>query len=121
MFQQSQTLIHIPTLLPESWWTFLTCAKESFPLANVHEHQVQFMREFEAQDGVAFLIIYFAKKDIFYYLTLRQFEVFWQRAENGGRKSFTYEELDPKYQISPYNGVPVHYLEILGIDLSERE
>ena len=31
MFQQSQTLIHIPTLLPESWWIFLTCAKESFP------------------------------------------------------------------------------------------
>lgn len=97
------------------------CAKESFPLANVHEHQIQFMREFEAQDGVAFLVIYFVKKDIFYYLTLKQLEVFWQRAENGGRKSFTYEELDPKYQISPYNGVPIHYLETLEIDLSERE
>ncbi len=97
------------------------CAKESFPLANVHKHQIQFMREFESQDGVAFLIIYFAAKDIFYYLTLKQLELFWQRAENGGRKSFTYEELNPKYQISPYNGVPVHYLEILEIDLNERE
>ena len=30
------------------------CAKDTFPLANIHEHQVQFMREFEKQDGVAF-------------------------------------------------------------------
>lgn len=97
------------------------CAKETFPLSNVHEHQIQFMREFEAQDGIAFLVLYFASKDIFYYLTLKQLELFCERARNGGRKSFHCEELNPKYQISPYNGVPVHYLEILEMDLNERE
>ena len=30
-----------------------------FPLQNVHPHQVAFMREFEEQGGIAFLIIYF--------------------------------------------------------------
>ena len=32
------------------------CAADTFPLANVHEHQVRFMEEFREQDGVSFLI-----------------------------------------------------------------
>ena len=30
------------------------CAYDTFALANIHEHQVQFMREFEEQGGIAF-------------------------------------------------------------------
>lgn len=30
------------------------CATDRFPLANVHEHQIRFMKEFEEQDGIAF-------------------------------------------------------------------
>lgn len=97
------------------------CAGETFPLQNIHAHQVSFMEEFEEQGGIAFLIIYFASKDVFYYLTFRLLKKFWCRAEDGGRKSFTFEELDPRYQISPYNGVFVHYLEMIGRDLDERE
>ena len=37
------------------------CATDRFPLANVHEHQIRFMKEFEEQDGIAFLLIYFNK------------------------------------------------------------
>ena len=39
------------------------CATDRFPLANVHEHQIRFMKEFEEQDGIAFLLIYFKAKD----------------------------------------------------------
>ena len=35
------------------------CATKNFPLQNIHEHQVEFMKEFERQEGVAFLSIYF--------------------------------------------------------------
>lgn len=97
------------------------CATDRFALQNVHEHQVEFMKEFEAQQGIAFLIIYFSGLDKYYYLTLRKLECFWNRALEGGRKSFTYDELDPRYEISPHNGVFVHYLEILQLDLQERE
>ena len=44
------------------------CATDRFPLANVHEHQIRFMKEFEEQDGIAFLLIYFKAKDTFMYL-----------------------------------------------------
>lgn len=97
------------------------CATETFPIQNVHEHQVKFMKEFEDQGGVAFLLIYFSSKNVFYYLTFEKLVEFYERAVNGGRKSFKYDELDPYYQISTNNGVFVHYLELLNKDLESRE
>ena len=97
------------------------CAEKRFPLQNVHEHQVKFMKEFEEQNGVSFLIIYFTDQDVYYYLRFKKLYEFWQRAENGGPKSFNYDELEPEYQISPHEGVFVHFLEQLQMDLLERE
>ncbi len=97
------------------------CATETFPLQNIHEHQIQFMKEFEKQQGIAFLLIYFARKDMYYYLTFEELLKYWNRAQNGGRKSFRLEELDPHYQISTHNGVFVHYLEMLQMDLDNRD
>ena len=48
-------------------------------------------------------------------------KAFWQRARDGGRKSFRYEELDPHFQISTYDGVMIHYLDMLNQDLQGRE
>lgn len=97
------------------------CAGDSFSLNNVHEHQIQFMREFEEQEGVAFLLIYFKKHDLYYYLKYESLVSFWKRALDGGRKSFRFDELDLSYQIHIQNGVCIHYLEQLQKDLSDRE
>lgn len=97
------------------------CASNTFPLQNIHEHQVEFMKEFELQKGISFLILYFKKQDVFYYLTFEKMMEYWNRSLNGGRKSFHYEELDPHYQISTHNGVFVHYLELLNQDLENRD
>ena len=96
------------------------CATGTFPVANVHEHQIYYMEEFERQEGVAFLLIYFKKQDVFYYLPFRQMKQYWDRSVDGGRKSFRFDELDPHYQISTYDGVMVHYLDMLNQDLQER-
>ncbi len=97
------------------------CAAESFPIHNVHEHQIEFMKEFEEQQGIAFLVLFFSSKNLFYYLPFAKLYEFWERAQNGGKKSFSYEELDPHYEISTTNGVFVHYLEMLNMDLESRE
>ena len=34
------------------------CASDTFALQNIHEHQVLFMRDFEAQEGISFILIY---------------------------------------------------------------
>ena len=34
------------------------CNADTFPLQNVHEHQIHFMEKFEQQGGISFLLIY---------------------------------------------------------------
>ena len=97
------------------------CAKDTFSLQNIHEHQVQFMEKFEMQGGIAFFLIYYSEKDLFYYLPYEMLRYFWDRANNGGRKSFRYEELNPAYIIPKVQGILIPYLEILKKDLEDRE
>ena len=96
------------------------CAADTFPIQNIHEHQVNFMREFEEQDGVAFLIILFYKAVEYDYVPVRGLVFFWDRAKGGGRKSFRREELDAGYRIPFSNQIYVHYLEALSKDLEKR-
>lgn len=97
------------------------CAKDTFALQNIHQHQVDFMVSFEKQGGLAFLLIYYSHRDIFYYLNLRQLLFFWERSVKGGRKSFRFEELEEQYIFSGRQGVLIPYLELMNKDLEERE
>ena len=96
-------------------------AVDTFPLTNIHPHQITFMENFEKQHGISFIILYFSARDEFYYIPFCDIIKFWLRGENGGRKSFTYDEIDKNYQIHGSKGVIVHYLEALQKDISIRE
>lgn len=97
------------------------CAADTFSLQNIHEHQVKFMEQFEKQGGIAFFLIYYTARDVFYYLPYEMLRFFWDRAREGGRKSFRYEELNPAYLLPKTNGILVPYLEIVKKDLEDRE
>jgi recombination protein U len=96
------------------------CAVRTFPLQNIHEHQVRFMREFEAQGGVAFILLHFTGADEIYYIPFGDIYRFWQRMEEGGRKSFTYEEVDKSLKVRSHQDMLVHYLVALKTDLERR-
>ena len=96
------------------------CATDTFPLQNIHPHQITFMENFEKQNGISFIILYFSKYNEFYYLPFSDIINFWERAENGGRKSFTYSEIDKSYRINPGKGFMLHYLEMIQKDINER-
>jgi recombination protein U len=96
------------------------CKTDVFPLANVHPHQIRFMEDFESQGGIAFLLIYFTNSDLFYYLPFRELQIFWQRMEKGGRKSFRRDELSPQGYLPQKSGILVPYLEGLAQDLALR-
>lgn len=96
------------------------CATDTFRLSNIHPHQIQYMTDFEAQGGVAFLIIYFSHKNLYYYLPYVEMMRFIKRSENGGRKSFLMDELDEGWQIATKNQIFIHYLETLSKDLEMR-
>lgn len=99
-------------------------AKESmsdtFSIQNIHEHQINYMREFEEQGGIAFVILSFTKRNEVYYIPLTNLNFFYDRAKNGGRKSFTYDEVDKRYLIKSKSGVLLHYLEQINMDLQNR-
>lgn len=97
------------------------CAADTFPLQNIHEHQVNFMENFEQQGGIAFFLISFTHRDEFYYLRFETLKKFWERAKDGGRKSFRYEELDPAFILPKEGGVLVPYLKGLQLDLNQRD
>ena len=79
-------------------------AVDIFPLQNIHEHQVNFMSDFEKQQGISFIILYFSSRDEFYYVPFCDIISFWNRGKNGGRKSFTYDEIDKSYRIHASTG-----------------
>lgn len=97
------------------------CATDTFPLQNIHEHQIAFMKDFEGQEGVSFILIYFSNREICYYLTFEQLHKFWNRSNEGGRKSFRYDELDENYFFSLQNQVYIPFLQPLQLDLENRD
>ena len=96
------------------------CAQDTFALQNIHEHQVSFMEAFEKQGGIAFFLIHYSAKDLFYYLPYAHLRYFWDRAQSGGRKSFRFEELNPEYVLPKKHGIFVPYLDMLQKDLEDR-
>ena len=97
------------------------CAYDTFSLQNLHPHQIRFMEQFEAQDGIACLIVYFTRRDEIYYMPFRDVKRFWDRAQDGGRKSFRFEEIDITYEITPHDGLLVPYLDMMQKDLESRD
>ncbi|MDE6312392.1 MAG: Holliday junction resolvase RecU [Lachnospiraceae bacterium] len=97
------------------------CTTGTFPMQNIHSHQYQFMKEFEAQKGIAFLLLYYSNINQLHYLRFQKLKEFYERMEQGGRKSFRLEELEPEYDIVGKNGILVPYLEGIQRDLDMRE
>lgn len=96
------------------------CNTDTFPLANIHPHQVEFMERFEKQDGIAFFLISYNKREQVYYLRFQDLLPFWNRAKEGGRKSFRIEELNPQYFLPHVPGILVPYLNAMQLDLENR-
>ena len=79
------------------------------------------MRDFEAQRGISFLIVQFTARDESYFLPFRSLQTYWKRMEAGGRKSFTYEEMNRTFPIRKTREVPLHYLEQLEAYLEQLD
>ena len=97
------------------------CNKDTFSLQNIHEHQYKFMADFEAQDGISFILIYFTHRNEFYYLSFLELKKYIDRISEGHVKNFKYNELNQDFFIVPKSGALVHYLEGIHKDLQSRK
>ena len=97
-----------------------TESKTSFPLKNIHLHQVQHMQSVIHQQGIAFFIIRFStlQRDF-----LVPFEVIleaWNAMETGGRKSIPFDAIEQASIEIPLSYTPrIDYLKALAIFLNK--
>lgn len=88
-------------------------SKKSLPLANIHKHQVEFMRDFTKQGGQAFIIVNFKAYDEIYLLPFSMLYKHWEIGKKGGRKSISYKDFPKDLQVFAESGAYVHYLKAL--------
>ncbi len=93
-------------------------AGKSLPLQNIHAHQLAFMEEFRAQQGLAFLLVHFSARGEYYLLPFETLKAYWERAAAGGRKSIPYDAFEKRYEIRQ-NGSLLHYLEAVSLYLEQ--
>lgn len=93
-------------------------SKNFLPLKNIHTHQLEFMENFEKQNGVAFLLIYFKLKEKYFYLPYKMLKEFYQKSQNGGRKSIPFEFFLSQYEVMQKGNFYIHYLEALNTYLN---
>ena len=65
----------------------------SFPLTNVHNHQILHLNRIERHGGIGFLLLYFNKLGEIYLLPIKELNEFVLRASEGGRKSISIDEI----------------------------
>ncbi len=88
------------------------------PLQNIHEHQIEFMNEFEKQKGIAFLLVSFYELDKIFFLPFETLNNYYLNSKKGGRKSIPYSDFSQKLIVSSSNGFLVHYLECINTYLN---
>lgn len=88
--------------------------KTSFPLANVHEHQVHHLQQVVSHGGICFIIIRFSTLNETYLLPAEHLFSFWERHLHGGRKSIRYEDINRLGYDIPYSyQARVDYLRVV--------
>ncbi|MBH0229550.1 Holliday junction resolvase RecU [Halobacillus yeomjeoni] len=77
--------------------------KTSFPLSNVHQHQIDHMKAVHQHGGIAFMIIKFTPLDEVYLLPSPLLFEYWDEQSNGGRKSIPYSFIHEHGEKIPFH------------------
>ncbi|ANU10699.1 Holliday junction resolvase RecU [Planococcus antarcticus DSM 14505] len=92
-----------------------TESKTSFPLKNIHDHQIHHMSQVVKQKGMAFMIIRFSSCQRYFIMPYGELEVFWNRMITGGRKSVTLQEIEEtSFEIATGAFPRIDYLPLLS-------
>jgi len=87
--------------------------KTSFPIKNIHDHQVTHLEQCQNHGGIAFIIIYFSLLDRIFFLDASYVSKYYKRSKTS-RKSITLKEIESNgYEITEGYRKPVDYLKVI--------
>ena len=90
-----------------------TVNQTSFPISNIHSHQVAHLKTIKDHGGIAFILVYFKKLNEMYLLDADYVDIYYKRAETG-RKSITINEFKENGHLVKEGLNPrVSYLEVV--------
>ncbi|MGG3737215.1 Holliday junction resolvase RecU [Aeribacillus pallidus] len=91
-----------------------TRERTRFPLDNIHDHQMRFLRSWLDQGAITFFLVEFAKHQEVFMVPFREIEKWWKAAENGGRKSIPYSWFVENCDlVKSSRGIPLDYLRCI--------
>lgn len=91
-----------------------TESNTSFPLKNIHSHQVTHMAEVTKQNGIAFMIVRFSTLQRYFVLPFPVILEAWDMMEKGGRKSIPLSTFEQQAFELPRSYHPkIDYLSVL--------
>lgn len=89
------------------------------PLSNIHEHQIEFMRDINTQNGLAFIIIHFKFCDEYYLLPYEDLKLYYDQQDQ--RKSIPYKAMKTQFRLTiSQNGI-LDYLPALNAYLDYKD
>ena len=92
-----------------------TNIKTNFPLNNIKQHQIDYLRNHHKHGGISFFLIAFNKRNEYFFLSINQAYKWWKNMLQGGRKSIPYDWFVFNCEsIKSGNGVPLDYLKVCG-------
>ena len=98
-----------------------TTNKQSFPLKNVHEHQIKHLKQVVTQHGLAFMIIRFSSLNETYVIWAELLFTYWDNQETQ-RKSIPYDVIKEEGALVPLGINPTTpYLTAIDELLNQRK
>jgi len=91
-----------------------TASKTSFPLKNIHAHQMTHMQQVKDHYGVAFIIVRFSAFERYFIVPYEVLQKAWQAMDSGGRKSIPFSTIEKEAYEIPTSYYPrIDYLPVL--------
>ena len=91
-----------------------TSSKTSFPLKNIHTHQMTHMQQVTEQLGVAFILMRFSTLERYFIVPYEVLQKAWNAMEKGERKSIPLTQIEQEAYEIPTSYYPrIDYLNVL--------
>ncbi|MCH4008248.1 Holliday junction resolvase RecU [Companilactobacillus sp.] len=99
-----------------------TTNKNTFPLKNFHQHQIDHLRACEKQGGICFVIIKYVTLKRYFIMPAQKLFVHWEAQRNDGPKSIQLSEVvNDSYEITANYNPTLPYIETINKLIESRK